>query len=307
MATIDAIQRQEAPAGAPPPPRTGFRIWGIYMAAPTFWILIFFAVPMLTLGLISLQKWSIAGVGGFAGWSNYISVFQNPSLLRIVNNTVFVAAVSMVVMLFVAIPLGYLLAFRVPRFEFQLLLLLVLSDQLNPLIRIYAWQILLGRNGVINSMLTSLGLVSHPVSALLFSKTAVIIVLTVQNISYATIPIYAAMKAVDISLVEAADDLGASFATRFRKILIPLAAPGIIISIILVGIPLLSEFVAPALVGGPGGYMLGNAIEDQILLNGNWGVGSAMSFMLLVVSAILAFIAYRVGKVRRLETLTGGA
>ena len=129
-----------------------------------------------------------------------------------------------------------------------------------------------------------------------------VIVLSTTYISFTTIPIYAALKAVDPDLLEAADDLGATFFTRFRKILLPLAAPGIFVAIILVYIPLYSEFAAPALVGGterlhdrqrdPGGDPGSRATVAS---------GSAMSFMLLVLSGAVAWIGYRAAKIRRLQ------
>jgi ABC-type spermidine/putrescine transport system permease subunit I len=103
--------------------------------------------------------------------------------------------------------------------------------------------------------------------------------------------------------LEAADDLGAGFATRFGKILLPLAAPGIFVAIILVYIPLYSEFAAPALVGGTSGYMIGNAIQEQILEAGNRGVGAAMSFLLLVLSGAIAFVGFRLGRIKRLQAM----
>jgi len=208
----------------------------------------------------------------------------------------------MLIMLAIGLPLAYILAMRTPpRFELLFLLMLVIAEELNPLIRIYAWRMILGRGGVINWTLQTIGLIDKPIDSLLFSSTAVVIVLSTTYISFTTIPIYAALKAVDSDLLEAADDLGASFLTRCRKILLPLAAPGIFVAIILVYIPLYSEFAAPALVGGTSGYMVGNAIQEAILESGNRGVGSAMSFMLLVLSGAVAWIGYRMARIRRLQ------
>jgi len=210
----------------------------------------------------------------------------------------------MALMLALSLPIAYLLAFRVGRWELPLLLLLVVADELNPLIRVYAWRMLLGRDGILNSFFQLVGLVQHPIAILLFSKFAVVLVMSMEFLTYTMIPIYAALKTVDPSLLEAANDLGSRFPVTLRKVLIPLAAPGIFVAIILVGIPMLTEFVTPALVGGTSAYMIGNSIEDQILESGNWGVGAAMSFLMLVISAVLALVAYRVGKLNRLETAT---
>jgi spermidine/putrescine transport system permease protein len=274
----------------------------IYISGPVGVLCLLFIGPMAVLFYISIQNVSLGIPPGFAGLANYLSILEDPGYRKVALDTVFIATVSMTIMLVLAIPLAYVLAFRMKRFELHFLLLLVLADQLNPLIKIYAWRILLGRDGIINSFLLWTGLASHPLDALLFSKLSVIIVLSGTYISYAAIPIYAALKAVDSSLIDAASDLGAGLVTIFRKILLPLASPGIFVALILVYIPLYSEFVTPSLVGGTSGYMFGNAIQDQMLQIGDWGVGSAMSFMLLLLSVLLAVVAYRLARVRRLET-----
>ena len=110
--------------------------------------------------------------------------------------------------------IAYLLAFRVrPRYELLLLLLFVMAGELNPLIRIYAWRIMLGREGVVNSVLQALGVIDAPIDALLFTRLSVVIVLATTYIPYTTIPIYAALKAVEPDLLEAANDLGSRLTT----------------------------------------------------------------------------------------------
>jgi len=277
-----------------------------YVTSPVVVLMLFFLAPMGVLGYFSFLKFSIAGVGGFTGLDNYRDVLTDPTFWDILWTTFTIATVSMILMLVVSLPLASILAFRVKRFELQLLLLLVLADQLNPLIRVYAWRILLGKNGIINSTLMWLGVINQPIASLLFSKTAVIIVTAAEYLAIATIPIYAALKAVDPSMLEAAHDLGAGTFTLYRKILIPLAAPGIFVALILVYIPLFTEFLTPALVGGTSGFMIGNYIEQQILKTGNWGVGSAMSFLLLLFSVVFVAIMYRLGRINRLQTASTG-
>ena len=264
-------------------------------------LLALFLGPMVILLYYSFQKASLAGAGGWT-FDNYTSILTDPTYGKVMLTTVMICTISMLIMLAIGLPLAYILAMRTPpRFELLLLLMLVIAEELIPLIRIYAWRMILGRGGVINWTLQTIGLIDKPIDSLLFSSTAVVIVLSTTYISFTTIPIYAALKAVDPDLLEAADDLGASFLTRCRKILGPLAAPGIFVAILLVYFPLYSEFAAPALVGGTSGYMIGNAIQEAILESGNRGVGSAMSFMLLVLSGAVAWIGYRMAKIRRLQ------
>jgi ABC-type spermidine/putrescine transport system permease subunit I len=272
-----------------------------YAVPPSIWLLVLFGGPLALLLWMSFQHHTISGTGGFT-LDNYSSIFTDPTYLKVMWNTVLICTVSMVVMLVVAVPIAYLLAFRVPaRYELLLLLLFVMAGELNPLIRIYAWRIMLGREGVVNSVLQAIGVIDAPIDALLFTRLSVVIVLSTTYIPYTTIPIYAALKAVEPDLLEAANDLGSRLLTTFRKLLLPLAAPGIFVAIIIVYIPMFSEFATPALVGGTSGYMIGNAIQEQVLEAGNWGIGAAMSFMLLTLSVLVALAGYRGARIRRLE------
>ena len=129
-----------------------------------------------------------------------------------------------------------------------------------------------------------------------------IVVLSTGWITYTIIPLYASMKAIDPRLFQAAQDLGAGWWTIGRRILLPLAAPGIFIAVLLVYIPLFTDFAAPSLVGGTSAYMLGQAVNDLILEQGDLARGSALSLMLSGAVGVLAVIAYRLSRINRLET-----
>ena len=208
----------------------------------------------------------------------------------------------MVAQLVVGVPLAYIMAFKAGRFELPMVLGLVVLDGLNPVVRIYAWRMLLGRNGIINGSLEFLGVIDEPIDALLFNNWAVIVVLSTSWITYTVIPIYASMKAIDATLFQAAADLGAGWWTILRRILLPLAAPGIFVAVLLVYIPLFTDFATPTMVGGTSGYMLGQATNDLILTRGDMAGGAALSFVLLVSSGIVAAVAYRLSRINRLES-----
>ncbi len=259
---------------------------------------------MVYLFVVSLRPPSLYGISGPGGptLDNYEQIVTTPFYRDVFVASAIIATSAMVITLAIGIGMAYIIAFRAGRFEMLLLLLLVLADQTPTITKVYAWRILLGRQGVINSGLERIGLIDEPIDALLFSRAAVIIVLSVSFIPFATIPVYAAMKAIDYSLLESANDLGAGFGTRLTRIIIPLATPGIFIAIILVYIPLFSEFIAPTMVGGTSGYMIGSAISDQILESGNWGTGTALSFILLLLTGVAAFVSYRLARVRQLSS-----
>ena len=271
-----------------------------FLSIPTALLLMFFVAPMILLVQMSLLKFPPNTSSGYS-ISHYTTVLGEGLYWHIAVNTFVIATSAQLLMLLLGIPLAYVMAFRAGKWELPLLLLLVLADELNPIIKIYAWRMLLGRQGLINSFLSALGVIHQPIGWLLFDKFAVIVTLAASWITYTTIPIYAAMKAIDPSLFEAAIDLGASWWTRARKVLIPLAAPGLFIAMILVYIPLFTDFVTPSLVGGTRTYMLGQAVNDLILTTNNWGDGSALNFVLLVLSVVVSVIAYRLAKLNRIE------
>jgi spermidine/putrescine transport system permease protein len=272
-----------------------------FMTAPTALLLVLFITPMFVMLAIALQYGLLSGDSGFT-LTNFGDVISDPLYREVALTTFEIATVAMLVQLIVGIPLAYVLAFKAGRWELPLLLFLVLADELNPMVRIYAWRMLLGREGLINSALMSIGVVDHPIDALLFSKFSVIVVLATGYVTYTVIPIYAAMKAIDSNLFEAARDLGAGWWTTTRRVLLPLIAPGIFVALLLVYIPLFTDFASPALVGGTSGYMLGNAVQDLVLESGDLNHGAAMSILMLGTSAIFAVIAYRLSRIKRLES-----
>ncbi len=272
----------------------------IYLSGPVGVLLLFFAGPLGILALYSFQERSRTGDGSWT-IANYVDALR-PQYVETALNTLIIAALSMVLLLVIAYPLAYLLAFKVGRWEVPLLLALALSDELNPLIRIYAWRTVLGRNGLVNTILIQLHLIDQPLDWLIFTKFAVVIVLAASWLPYAVIPLYAAMKTIDRRVLEAARDLGAGWWTTFRSIVFPLTAAGFLATVVIVFIPIISDFAAPALVGGTSGRMLASVTEDLFLGRGEWGIGSALTFVLLAASGLVVWISYKLTDISRLAT-----
>jgi spermidine/putrescine transport system permease protein len=268
--------------------------FGILFAPVTLLILLFL-VPFLIMVQMSVVTYPPNVHSGYT-LHHYVEVLTNPLNPHIAWTTFVIATTSMIVMLVVAVPLAYYMVFKAGRWELFLLLALVLADELAPVVKVYAWQVILGRNGIVNWLIPG-----KPVEWLIYSQFAVILTLSTTYITYTTIPIYAAMKAIEPATFEAATDLGAGWWQQSRKILIPLAAPGIFVAMILVYIPMLTDFVTSDIVGGTGSYMMGQRVRDLILGEGNWGAGSALNFILLVVSVVLAYISYRLARLNRIE------
>jgi ABC-type spermidine/putrescine transport system permease subunit I len=272
-----------------------------FLTGPAAVLALLFIGPMIVMLAISLQYGILSGQSGFT-LSNFTDAVTDPLYRDVAWTTVQIATIAMLVQLAIAIPIAYVLAFKAGRWELPLLLFLVLADELNPMVRIYAWRMLLGREGLINEALQRIGLIDAPIDALLFSKFAVIVVLSTSYLTYTVIPIYGAMKAIDKNLFEAALDLGAGWWTTARRVLLPLIAPGIFVALLLVYIPLFTDFASPTLVGGTSGYMLGQVVNDLVLESGDLNGGAAVSLLMLLASAIFAVVAYRLAKIRQLES-----
>jgi len=161
---------------------------------------------------------------------------------------------------------------------------------------VLAWKVILGNNGVINSFLFWTGLRSpdHPLSQLLYSKFAVMLVLGYIWLPFVALPIFVSLESLDRRLLEAATDLGASRLQAFVKITLPLSLPGVFAAFLFVFIPTLGEFVTPSLVGGTGGYMYGNQIVDLFVAGfPDWQTGSVLALFLLGVVAVLTVVFSR--------------
>jgi spermidine/putrescine transport system permease protein len=295
MATVTA------PVSTPPGTRLrgsrGVRrgAFGI-LFAPVSLLIVLFLLPLLVMVEMSVVTFPPNTASGFT-LQHYGDVLTNDLNLHVAWTTMFIGTTAMAIMLVIAIPLAYHMVFRAGRFELLILLSLVLADELAPVVKIYAWQVILGRNGIINFLIPG-----PPVEWLLYSRFAVILTLATTYITYTTIPIYAAMKAIDPAVFESAVDLGAGWWPQAKRILIPLAAPGIFIAMILVYIPMLTDFVTSDIVGGSGSYMMGQRVRDLILQTGDWGSGSALNFLMLALSGLFSLVAFRLAKLNRIDT-----
>lgn len=195
----------------------------------------------------------------------------------------------------IAFPVAYYLAVIAGRSRTTWLFVVIAPFLTSFFLRVVAWKVILGANGLVNETLYSLGLRAHghAVSFLLYSQFTVIVVLVYAWAPFAVLPMYVALQSLDQRAHEAAADLGASRLQIFRKITLPLAAPGLVAGFLFVFIPTIGEFVTPSLVGGVQGYMFGNEISDQFVVAINWQTGSALALFLLAVVLVLTAVTSR--------------
>src|SRR5436305_2136189 len=266
------------------------------LGVPLAWLGVFFLAPIAIVAAYSFDVYSLyPGTHGFttAAWRDFL---HSPVYLRLFWKSVQMSLIVSAVVVALAYPLAYYLALSGTKRKYVLLLLLIAPFLTSYLLRVLAWKVILGDQGVINSFLFSTGLRSpdHPISQLLYSRFAVMLVLGYIWLPFVALPIFVSLEALDKQLVEAASDLGASRLQAFRRITLPLSLPGIVAAFLFVFIPTLGEFVTPSLVGGTSGYLYGNQIVDLFGTGfPDWETGSVLAIFLLGVVAILTVVFAR--------------
>jgi spermidine/putrescine transport system permease protein len=206
------------------------------------------------------------------------------------------AMTSSVAAVIIAIPVAYFLAFCVGKSKYTWLLIVIAPFLTSYLLRVFAWKVILGDQGLINSGLMAIGLVDEtaPLSFLIYSQFTVIVVLTYAWVPFICLPIFLSFETIDRRLLEAAMDLGATRWQAFRKISLPIIAPGIVAAFLFVFIPSIGEYITPTLVGGTQGTMYGQSLASQFVGGAfNWQFGSVMALFLLGVVLLLTFATAR--------------
>ena len=261
---------------------------GYALLAPTLVVVgLTLAAPLGLLLITSLKSQS--GIGFEAGWTlaQYSEVLGRGSYRILFARSVVVAALVTALTVALAYPMAYFVAFHARR-KFLWLILLTIPFWTSYLLRVFAWKIILGYGGVINSGLLGLGLIAEPLGFLLYNPFAVVVTLAHAWAAFAILPIYVSLEKIDRSLLEAASDLGDSKLRRFLRITLPLSMPGVIGASILIFVPTTGDFVTPELVGGPAGAMIANVIETQFTQVGNWPLGAALALVSMGMVAVLA-------------------
>ncbi|GAA0829290.1 MAG: ABC transporter permease subunit [Marinomonas sp.] len=270
---------------------------GAVITIPSLWLGIFFFIPFLVVFKISLSDAAIAippysamfdwnpeeaYLSIKASFSNYLFLFQNDFYLDAYLSSIRIAAVSTVFTLILGFPIAYMIARSQPTMRTLLLSLVILPFWTSFLLRVYAWIGLLKKNGVINDFLMSTGLIDHPIT-MLQTDFAVYIGIVYTYLPFMVLPLYTTLEKMDLTLLEASEDLGAKPYQTFFLVTLPLAMPGIVAGCLLVFIPAVGEFVIPSLLGGSDTLMIGRVLWDEFFLNRDWPMASAVAIVMLIV------------------------
>ncbi|HEY8167139.1 MAG TPA: ABC transporter permease [Candidatus Limnocylindrales bacterium] len=303
MTTAPGVAATDARGGPPARrPTDGRRrvFWALLL--PSVAVLVaFLVVPLVMIAALSLRP-DLRGplLAPFAPTlDHYVELAATPVYLRLLAISAGIAAIVAALATLLAFPLAYYLALRAGRRAPMLIILLLVPFWTSYLLRVMAWKLMLGEQGAINSLLLSSGVIDAPLSALLYNRLAVTITLAYVWIPFAALPMLAALQRLDPLLLDAAADLYATPARRFWRITLPIAMPGVVGAFFLVFIPTVGEYVTPLMVGGTGGTMYGNIVQDFFTKAANWPFGSMLSVVMLVATIAVALLAVRAADVRR--------
>src|ERR1043166_7950392 len=266
------------------------------LGLPLAWLAVFFLAPIAIVAAYSFDVYSLdPGPHGFTltAWHHFL---HSSIYLKLFWKSVKMSLIVSATIVVLAYPLAYFLALSGTRRKYVLLLLLIAPFLTSYLLRVLAWKVILGDQGVINTFLVWTGLQAqgHALSFLLYSRFAVMLVLGYVWLPFVALPIFVTLESLDQRLLEAASDLYASRLQAFFRVTFPLSLPGVVAAFLFVFIPTVGEFVTPSLVGGTSGYMYGNAIVDLFQTDfPDWETGAVLSLFLLGVIAALTLVFVR--------------
>ncbi|MBM2619762.1 ABC transporter permease [Actinoplanes sp. LDG1-06] len=256
------------------------------------WLLIFFAVPMVAMLSLSLQEGDIVHGYRFTGhWQTYTEAISNYDT-QIIRSLIY-GAIATLVLIVLAFPVAYWIAFYGGRRKPTYLFLVLLPFFVSFVLRTISWRQILTDEGPLLSPLRDMGLIGQSFH-ILGTPTAVILGLVYNFLPFMVLPIYVALERIDPRVVEAARDLYANPATTFRKVIFPLALPGVFAGVLMTFVPASSDYVNSEVLGSSDTTMIGQVIQAQFLENSDYPTASALSFVLMLVLLIGVFTYARI-------------
>lgn len=249
---------------------------------------LFWAVSFIIIPLLMIVYYGLTDTDGAFTLMN-LAKMAEPENLKALGLALLLSFVSTVICLILAYPLAMILSEKNVNQTSFIVLIFILPMWMNFLLRTLAWQTLLEKNGVINSIL---GFFHLPEQSLINTPAAIVLGMVYNFLPFMVLPIYNVLSKIDRDVIYAARDLGANSLQTFTKIILPLSVPGIISGITMVFVPSLTTFVISDLLGGSKILLIGNVIEQEFKQGSNWNVGSGLSLVLMIfIIASMALIA----------------
>jgi putrescine transport system permease protein len=278
----------------------------VVTGVPYLWLLLFFLVPFLIVLKISVSDmrmgmppyepllvWASGKLVELkVNFANYAFLWDDALYRNAYLNSILTAGISTVLCLLLGYPMAYGIARSPPAWRNILLLLVMLPFWTSFLLRVYAWIGILKNNGVINNFLMWTGVIDEPI-VMLQTNFAVYIGIVYSYLPFMVLPLYTAIEKLDLTLLEAAADLGCRPVKAFFRITVPLTRSGIIAGCMLVFIPAVGEFVIPALLGGPDTLMIGRVLWEEFFNNRDWPIASAVAIAMLLLLVVPIMILQR--------------
>lgn len=278
---------------------------GIVISLPYIWLVLFFLTPFLIVFKLSFSEIRTAippysSLFEFVddiylqitlNLENYLILWDDSLYWKAYLSSIKIATISTFLTLLIGYPLAYSMIKATPKWRFILLMLIILPFWTSFLIRVYAWIGILKNEGLLNSALLYLGVINEPL-IILNTNIAVYIGIVYSYLPFMVLPLYANLEKMDLSLLEAAQDLGCKPIKAFWAITLPLSVPGIVAGCFLVFIPAVGEFVIPDLLGGSNTLMIGKVLWSEFFNNRDWPLSSAVAVILLLL-LILPIILFQ--------------
>ena len=265
---------------------------GLAMISPTaIYAILLLGAPLALIFLYSFMTDGYLEIIRSFTFANYIEAWTNELYRVVMLRSLFVSLTVTAVTVLLAFPVAYFVSFHVdPSRKSLWLFLITIPFWTSYLIRVFLWKVILGYNGVVNSGLLGLGIISEPLQWINYNVGAVVVTLAHAYAPFAILPIFVALEKIDRSLLEAGQDLGESRFMTFLRVTLPLAMPGVIASVLIVFIPTIGDFVTPQLVGGPEGRMVANLIQLQYLKLDNYPLGSAIAVSAMMIVTVVSLV-----------------
>lgn len=272
------------------------------LALPTLFLAVFFLGP---LAIMMVYSWLEPGLYGGVEWTfrhlNYGRIFGwadtryerfDPVYLMIFLRSARLAGITVLATLLICYPAAFWISRMPERKKNLFLFLITLPFFVSLIVRLFAWVLILRPTGFLNQALMGLGLTAVPLE-MIYTDFAVILGMTYVFVPFMFLPLYASVEKLDMSLIEASSDLGATRLQTFMRIILPMTLPGIIGGSIIVFIPALGNFIVPSLLGGAKVVMIGNLIEQQFLSARNWPFGAALGMMVMTAVLLILLLYVR--------------
>jgi spermidine/putrescine transport system permease protein len=262
------------------------------VSLPVSYLLLFFILPIGIMAVFSFRSGTMGAARNIFTLNNYKEFLTNTIYLGLLWRSMIISFIISIAAVLLAYPLAYFLVFRAGPHRIILLTLIIIPTWTSYLLRIFAWKLILSSNGLLNTFLLWTGIIQEASPILMYSREAIILTLVYVWVPFVALPIFAALGRIDLSLLEAAADLGCKPWETFFRVTLPLSMPGVVAGFFFVFIPTIGEYVTPKLVGGRS-MMYGNLIQDQFAFALNWPMGSVMSMAMLVTVIVLLFLFTR--------------